>query len=80
MPKQVAKPLYVIDGVLTKNAIQNMLPNRLQGQDGLDYSTLELTTTSIKAVMYKTRSTLIVKKIKLICLYVSFKLLIYKCY
>jgi hypothetical protein len=61
VPKQVAKPLYVIEGVLTKNAIQNMLPDRLRSQDSLDYSTLELTATGIKAVMYD-RSTLIVKK------------------
>jgi hypothetical protein len=78
--KQVAKPLYVIEGVLTKNAIQNMLPDRLRSQAGLDYSTLELTTIGIKAVMYETRSTLIVKKMKPICLYVSFEPLIYECY
>jgi hypothetical protein len=78
--KQVAKPLYVIEGVLTKNAIQNMLHDRLRSQDGLDYSTLKLTTAGIKAVMYETRSTLIVKKMKPICLYMSFELLIYKYY
>jgi hypothetical protein len=73
--KQIAKPIYFLQGDLTNNTVQNLLPDRSRSLLGTDSSNLALTTAGIRAVKHEMRFELITKRMKAICMFVDFSLI-----